>query len=211
MSRPTADAAVRPARPADADPLALAQDRAWQRAYAGLIPEGSRPDLRPAALAAAWRVAITDPPSDRHQLLVATAADQVVGFVAVAPASDPDTRPDQDGEIVVLVVDPAAEGDGHGSRLLNAAADLLRQNGFGRVRAWVPSADRDRQRFLAGAGLRADGATRVLADGVDGVGDRPQGPVRPIDGGPAVQPAAAADPAGSVREERWSAVLGDGD
>jgi ribosomal protein S18 acetylase RimI-like enzyme len=144
-------------------------------------------------------------------VLVATAAEQVVGFVAVAPAADPDTRPKPDGEIVVLVVDPAAEGDGHGSRLLNAAADLLRQNGFVRVRVWVPSTDRARKRFLAGAGLRADGASRVLTNGDDEVGDRPQTLDRSDDEDLAVPAAAVAAPAESVREERWSAALSDAD
>ncbi len=175
------DVAVRPASPSDADSLAVAQERAWRHAYPGLIPGASLPRLQPATLAAAWRAAVVDPPSDRHRVLVATAGGRVVGFLALSPATDQDTRPDQDGELVVLVVDPDAEGLGHGSRLLNAGADLLREKGFVRIRVWVPSADLTRQRFLADAGLRADGASRLLTDDDDEVE--------------------------AVREERWSAVL----
>ena len=84
------------------------------------------------------------------------------------PATDADATPGQDAELLILLVDPASIGRGHGSRLLNASADTLRDNGFTVLRAWVPEPDTDRQRFLAGAGFTADGAARVLDASGDG-------------------------------------------
>ena len=68
----------------------------------------------------------------------------------------------------MLVVDPDDLGHGHGSRLLNASADVLAESGAGRLRAWVPEPDTDRLRFLTVAGFAPDGATRVLDASGDG-------------------------------------------
>jgi GNAT superfamily N-acetyltransferase len=136
--------------------------RAWRTTYATLLPEQARTALEPHDLAASWSQAVTAPPTPRHQVLVATAQDELVGFVALGPASDSDARPDVDAEVMVLVVDPHAQGHGHGSRLLNAAVDVLRDNGFTHVTCWVPDADVPRRRFLESAGFAADGVTRVL-------------------------------------------------
>jgi len=140
--------------------------RAWAAAYRDLLPAAADE----GQLAQAWTAAVSAPPSPRHRVLVATAADQVVGFAALAPSPDADAAPDAvgtDAELLVLLVDPDAVGRGHGSRLLNARADVLGNSGARRLRTWVPEPDVERQRFLAGAGFAADGATRVL----DATGD----------------------------------------
>ena len=164
MSTPAPDAGVRAARPADAPALGRVHARAWAASYGDLLP--ATPDE--AQLTDAWTRAVTDPPSPRHRVLVATAGEHVVGFAALAPSADADAaEPGTDAELLVLLVDPDALGRGHGSRLLNASADVLADSGARRLRAWVPEPDADRQRFLAGAGFAADGAARVL----DATGD----------------------------------------
>lgn len=168
MSTPHADASVRPARPDDAEALGVVHAHSWRTTYAALLPERARTALEPTDLAASWEQAVTDPPSRRHRVLVATAQGTVVGFAAVGPTSDADGDPDVDAEIMVLVVDPDAHHRGHGSRLLNATVDLVRDNGFHRVRTWVPDADQPRRRFLESAGFGPDGATRVLDTAGDG-------------------------------------------
>ncbi|MGL5857794.1 MAG: GNAT family N-acetyltransferase [Angustibacter sp.] len=190
-----ADASVRPARPDDVEALADIQIRAWRTHYQQLLPSTSDNLLAPDVLASSWRAAVVSAPSARHRLLVATAGTRVVGFAAVAPSVDPDSSPDSDGELSVLVVDPEAADHGHGSRLLNAAADTLRDSGVRRIRTWVPEQDGARQEFLAAAGLRADGAVRVLD-------------ARDPDDPDASQELTSAEVA-SVREVRWSALLTD--
>jgi ribosomal protein S18 acetylase RimI-like enzyme len=153
----SADAAVRPARAGDAGALGAVQARAWGRAFGPVVGT-----LDPALLAQAWAEAITSPPSSRHAVLVATSGGTVVGFVAVAPASDPDLAPDV-GELVVLAVDPAHQRAGHGSRLLSAATSTMRDAGITGVVAWLPLPDAVLQNFLTSAGMVADGARRTLA------------------------------------------------
>jgi predicted N-acetyltransferase YhbS len=156
--RPSAaDAAVRPARPSDASAIGAVQARAWGRAFGAVVGT-----LDPHLLTKAWADAVSQPPSPRHAVLVATAGGTVVGFVAITPASDPDLGPDV-GEIVVLAVDPAHQGAGHGSRLLSAATATLRDAGVTGVVAWLPLPDAVLQNFLTSAGMVPDGARRTLA------------------------------------------------
>ncbi len=168
MTSLTPDAGVRRALPDDADAIGRVHSDCWQASYAELLPDAAVPALRPAALAESWRTAISDPPSGQHRVLVATAGPDVVGFAALSPSGDADAEPGRDAELLVLLVDPAQQHCGHGSRLLNAAADMLRDNGFAVVRSWVPEVDGDRQTFLSGAGFATDGASRVLDAAGDG-------------------------------------------
>ncbi len=154
-----ADASVRPARAADAVAIGAVQARAWRTAYACVLEPDALARLTPEALAEPWRAAVTHPPTGRHAVLVACSGGTVVGFAAVAPSDDPDADAD-DGALVVLAVDPAHHGAGHGSRLLAASADTLRAGGVRRLRAWVPDDDAPLRDFLASAGAAPDGAHR---------------------------------------------------
>jgi GNAT superfamily N-acetyltransferase len=153
---------VREARAGDVPAVAAVHARAWRAAYADLLDAATLAALTPEALEAGWRAAITAPPSPRHAVLVALSDDLVIGFAAVAPSEDADAGAG-DGELVALAVDPAHQRAGHGSRLLSAATDRLRDDGFTAVATWTPDADAPRRAFLASAGLAEDGATRAYA------------------------------------------------
>src|SRR5678815_1352135 len=101
-----ADVGVRLAIPTDADELARIQAEVWAEVHGGTLPA----DLLEA---------IAEPPSPRHRVLAALVGERVVGFAALAPASDPDTVPRLDGELLALCVDPAETRQGSGSRLVN--------------------------------------------------------------------------------------------
>lgn len=139
--------------------------------------------------ASQWHQAITAPPSGRHRVLTALDGARVVGFTAYAPAevlveikaaepeqdqNDPGTAELQDrsapsdarapstAEILALEVPAAEQRRGHGSRLLAACADLLRDQGIERVQVWIVRDDESRTRFLAEAGFAPAGARRTL-------------------------------------------------
>lgn len=164
-----ADASVRPATPEDADELARIQAAVWAGVHGGDLPEDLLEAVGSTEAAERWRTAIAEPPSPRHRVLTALAGDQVVGFAALAPAGDPDTIVSLDGELLALCVDPAAAGGGHGSRLVNAVADVARADGVHHLHAWLATAETDLRAFLAGAGWADDGATRSLDLRGDGV------------------------------------------
>jgi GNAT superfamily N-acetyltransferase len=158
----SAEASVRRAVPGDAPRIARVQAAVWARTYAGLLP----PDLLAAPgsadAAETWQAAAAQPPSERHRVLTALDGDRVVGVAALAPATDPDLDPQLDAELHVFCVDPDEEGRGHGSRLLNAAADMMREAGVQHLHVWLGDAERPLRTFLEGAGWAVDGATRTL-------------------------------------------------
>lgn len=156
-----ADRSVRLAWAADTDAIGAVQARAWTASYGSLLPPALLADVDAPSFAAAWREAVTRPPSARHRVLVALEAGRVVGFAATAPSEDPDAQP-ADGEIVAFHVDPAAFGEGHGSRLLAAVADTLRADGFTRARIWLVVGDDALRGFLEPAGWAPDSAHRTL-------------------------------------------------
>jgi ribosomal protein S18 acetylase RimI-like enzyme len=162
-----ADASVRPASSGDVPAIGAVQARSWRAAYATLLPEGAIEVLASPDALAIWQAAVTSPPSRRHAVLVACSGAAVVGFAALAPSPDPDAG-DDDGELAALAVDPAHQRAGHGSRLLAACADVLREKGFRAVHVWVPAEDDVMRGFLTSAGLITDGARR----GYRGAGGR---------------------------------------
>ncbi|MPV38686.1 GNAT family N-acetyltransferase [Georgenia subflava] len=66
------------------------------------------------------------------------------------------------GEILALEVPAAFGRRGHGSRLLAACVDLLRDQGVRRVQTWAVQGDDARTRFLSQAGFAPAGLRRTL-------------------------------------------------
>ncbi|MBD3785250.1 MAG: GNAT family N-acetyltransferase, partial [Micrococcales bacterium] len=123
---PVADASVRRARPNDAPAVGRVQAEVFRATYAGRLPQEVLALFEPDAFARAWREGLTRPPEGVHRLLVACAGEQVVGAVALGPSQDPDAEGGW-GEVTLLAVHPDARRQGHGSRLVNAAVDVLRE------------------------------------------------------------------------------------
>lgn len=159
-----ADVSVRPARATDAEAAARAQLAAWTEG--GVLPARALAAVSLADLAATWAEAVIRPPSSKHRVLVALEGDLVVGVAATAPNEDPDADNAREGMVIALSVTPVVRGHGHGSRLLAAAIDTLRDAGFGTAYAWV--ADERGRDFLTKAGWAEDGARRTLD--LDGTG-----------------------------------------
>src|SRR5687768_18025329 len=124
MSSPSADVSCRVAWADDAPAIARLQLRVREQDLGHLLPA----DLLGADVAAAeaaWRQALTRPADARVRVLVGLERNRVCGFVITSPASDPDTDPVVDAELMELTVDPDERGKGHGSRLLQAAVDTM--------------------------------------------------------------------------------------
>lgn len=162
-----ADISVRPARVGDAAAVAALTRQDW----AARLPPNAVPDE--ASATARWAASIAEPGA--YVVLVALAGDEVVGYVTAGPADGPGA------EIGELVVDGAARRTGHGSRLLAAVVDTLRERGDTSAYTWADEADEVRTHFLDSAGFGADGTVRELD--LDGTGTL------------------------VIRQRRWSALL----
>jgi len=160
--QPTADVSVRTAWPADAPAIAAVQVTAWRSSYDGLLPAEVLAQLDPEPLADRWSSSLEKPGDARNRVLVALERASVRGFAVTGPSPDPDADPVADGEIAELVIEPAARGAGHGSRLLQACADTLRADRFTRATTWLASGDDALRTFLSEAGWAPDGAHREL-------------------------------------------------
>ncbi|NLG20307.1 MAG: GNAT family N-acetyltransferase [Actinomycetales bacterium] len=166
---PLADASVRTGRVSDAPAVGLVQATVWRDAFADAVPPEVLETFEGPAFASVWRRSLQDPPTPLHRLLVACAGAQVVGFAAIGPAEVTDESVTAtDGELFVLAVHPDARRDGHGSRLLNAAADTLRAGDRTGLLTWLPATDEQSRAFTDAAGLIPDGAWRERVVGPGG-------------------------------------------
>jgi L-amino acid N-acyltransferase YncA len=160
-----ADVAVRAARPGDVPEIARIQVDTWRTAYKRFVPESVLAALDVEDAAQAWAAAVAEPPSAAHHVLVATEGTTTVGFAAVGPSGEEDAQPGE-AAVAALLVEPRWGRRGHGSRLLAAAVDHLREDGVTRLVAWVPDGDRASTAFYEAAGWEQDGTARLLeADG----------------------------------------------
>lgn len=162
-----ADASVRTAGPDDAPAVGRVQALVWQQAYDGVVPPQVHASFDPRAFESAWQDSLRTPPSGVYRLLVACAGDEVVGFASIGPSQDPDAG-QTTGEISALGIHPGHRRQGHGSRLVNAAVDLLREAGAEHVATWCLVEHEDLRGFLTGAGLVPDGAFRDRVVSPDG-------------------------------------------
>lgn len=148
---------VRLALPGEAAAIAAIQRRAWEQTLPGVATSLQR-SITLAEMTDAWIAAIVKPPLAQHRVLVAVGDERIVGFAAVGPSGDPDAVASEDGQVAEFTIDPQAQRQGHGSRLLNAVADTLRTDGFLRASWWIPSKNDPLRAFVTESGWIADGA-----------------------------------------------------
>jgi GNAT superfamily N-acetyltransferase len=159
----TADVSARLAWPDDAAAIVRVQLAHWRQAYAGTVPAAELDALDPDELVERWTTIVASPKDARVRLLVALERAEVRGYALVHPSYDPDSDQVADGEVAELVVDPAHQRAGHGSRLLQAAVDTLTADRFVRAVWWVDTTDDVLRRFVTESGWEPDGAHRELA------------------------------------------------
>jgi GNAT superfamily N-acetyltransferase len=162
-TEPTLANSVRLALPGEAPLIAGLQRRAWSSQLPEATASALLSQIDTDSMTSQWHTAITRPPQARFRVLVAVAAEnRLVGFATTTPSTDPDATTGEDGLIDEFVVDPPAQRQGHGSRLLHACVDTLRADGFVRATWWVMSTDDPVRRFLTEAGWAPDGGWREI-------------------------------------------------
>lgn len=159
---------VRLALPAEAAAIAALQRRGWSQSLPTEVANAALGSVDLAGMTTSWEHAILRPPLAQFRVLVALGNDRVAGFAAVGPSDDPDAEAGTHAVVAEFVIDPAAQRQGHGSRLLNACVDTLRADGFSTATWWVRAGDDVLRGFLTGAGWAADGAHSEVSLTEDG-------------------------------------------
>ncbi len=159
---PMADVGVRAAGPDHVAGIARLQLATWRTAYSGILGEHVLAGLDEDDVSRTWGAAVNDPPSPRHRVLIALDGAAAVGFVAFGPATAEESAPASAALISTLLVEPRWGRRGHGSRLLAATVDLLRDDGFAIGLTWLLEPDRVSNAFFGSAGWEPDGSARTL-------------------------------------------------
>jgi len=157
---------VRPADESDAAAIARVEIAGWRAAYRGIVPDPVLDGLDFEHEAAIWRERLRDQAvvkvSVAH-LVEPPASPHLVGYASEGPA-----RGDDEvglGEVWAIYVDPAAQGQGVGRALLDAAVRGLASRGYDEAILWVFEANAPARAFYERMGWTPDGAVKPLAVG----------------------------------------------
>lgn len=192
---------IREMAEADIDAVAAVRVRGWQAAYRGLMPQAYLDAMSVAADAErrrSWFGRRSTEVSD----LVAERDGEVVGWVCVGPARDPDIAPGPEelpaarptaGELFALYVTPGLIGTGVGRALMAAGTARARASGFRSLYLWVVRGNTRAQHFYERAGFVPDGAEESYEVGGSSVPELRYW--RPLSPGAAPSPEAGAGPA----------------
>jgi GNAT superfamily N-acetyltransferase len=161
MTSPAADVSCRVAWADDAPAIARLQLGARRHDLVDVLPAAVY-DVDADVATSVWQQTLSRPADARTRVLVALERNRVVGFAITSPATDPDTDPVADAELMEFTIDPQERGKGHGSRLLQAAIDTMAADRFTRAVTWLLASDDRMRRFLGDAGWAADTAHREL-------------------------------------------------
>jgi ribosomal protein S18 acetylase RimI-like enzyme len=124
---------VRPARADDAREIAEIHVRTWQLAYPEIVPADYLASLSIEKHEAMWHGCIV---AGAPQLLVATEADRLLGWVAFGPSRDQGAASDV-AEIWAIYVGATHWGGGVGRALWAQARERMQQQGFKSVGLWA--------------------------------------------------------------------------
>jgi ribosomal protein S18 acetylase RimI-like enzyme len=127
-------ALIRPAVPGDVDGIARVHIASWTTTYRGLMPDEVLGHLSFVRRREGWQRSLEQHP---QELIVAEAANQIVGFVIYGAERQQD--PVYHGELYALYLLERYQKIGLGRSLVSAASEALLRVGISSMLVWVLS------------------------------------------------------------------------
>jgi ribosomal protein S18 acetylase RimI-like enzyme len=143
---------IREARIGDAAGIARVHIESWRSTYKSILPADLLASLSFERREQTWRQELA---RDGQPSLIYVAAQEdgeVVGFVSAGAGHE--GIPDFEAEIYAIYLLQAAQGQGHGRRLMAAAASELLRRSFARIFLWVLKENAPACKFYEGLGGR---------------------------------------------------------
>lgn len=128
---------IRPAVAADAPAIADVHVQSWRESYAGIVPEAYLTGLDAAERSRRWHDSISgaEAPWQAFTALSGGPQGPVAGFISCGAAREAFTG--YAGEIYALYLLRAAQGEGAGRALFDAARQSLKSCGINGLYLWV--------------------------------------------------------------------------
>ena len=145
----------------DARSISTIYQQSTQSAYQDFMSEAPIYSRLLDRLETFWVQKLAIPPKKEQRFLVAEYEGQVLGFVEIGAATYPgEVASESTGELHFLFVAPDFMGCGIGSRLLERATELLREDGYRQAILWVFSRNLQARRFYERQGWSTNGVER---------------------------------------------------
>lgn len=149
---------VRVASLTDAKAIAVIHVRTWQCAYRGQIPDEYLDSMSIEKREKGWVEILSDP---KEKIFVAEIDGKVLGFCGAGKSRD-EFAEKNTGEVMSIYVDPETIHKGVGSKMLAAALDYLKEQGYGQVTLWVLTTNQKAREFYEKKGFVPDQATKIV-------------------------------------------------
>jgi ribosomal protein S18 acetylase RimI-like enzyme len=148
---------IRPARVDDAPLLARVHVDSWRAAYRGLVPDSSLQRFGYQWREESFRRSLATGAEETYLVQV---EGQVVGFLTLGAARDPDLDVSRTGEIWGIYVSPGYWRKGIGKRLAEEAERILKSRGYQDAVLWVLEGNQQARRFYEAMGFALNGESR---------------------------------------------------
>jgi ribosomal protein S18 acetylase RimI-like enzyme len=148
---------VRPAQVGDAPALARVHVDSWRAAYGELVPDSSLQRFTYEWREECFQQSLATNAGETYLIEV---DEEVVGFLTLGAARDPDLDTSRTGEIWGIYILPNYWRKGIGKRLAEEAERILKSMGYEDAAFWVLEANQQARRFYEAMGFGLDGESK---------------------------------------------------
>jgi ribosomal protein S18 acetylase RimI-like enzyme len=150
---------IRPARVNDAPVLSRVHVDSWRAAYGGLVPDSSLQAFTNEWREESFRQSLVTGAEETYLVQV---EGQVVGFLTLGAARDPDLDTSRTGEIWGIYISPGYWRKGIGRRLAEEGERMLQSKGYEDAGLWVLEDNQQARRFYEALGFGLDGESKNI-------------------------------------------------